>query len=377
MRLALCKWFALVSLIVFIGLTQFANPTYAAVGGSTAKPSNDEAAERITVISKKLEEPGLRGQHSKGHGVVWAEFTVEPSLPDDLKVGVFKEPGKTFSSWIRFSNAADKDDTKNGLHGMAIKLMGVEGKKVLESEQDETTQDFISVDHPVFFIRNAQDFASFFSVLAESDGKPPLKFFLPGANPLKWHTREFQLLLAMKQKKITSPLATEYWSATPYQLGSKAIKFAVKPAVSQTDQVVRAVGKTETYLHEAMVEQLKEQDATFDFLVQRQTDPVKMPLEDATVEWSEKESPFQKVATIIIPRQVFDSPEQTAFGENLSFNPWHSLPEHAPLGSLNQVRKVIYQALSEQRHQYNKVAVKEPTLQSLTPVLLSPSDRSS
>jgi len=229
----------------------------------------------------------------------------------------------------------------------------------------------------VFFIRNAQDFASFFSVLAESDGKPPLKFFLPGANPLKWHTREFQLLLAMKQKKITSPLATEYWSATPYQLGSKAIKFAVKPAVSQTDQAVRAVGKTETYLHEAMVEQLKEQDATFDFLVQRQTDPVKMPLEDATVEWSEKESPFQKVATIIIPRQVFDSPEQTAFGENLSFNPWHSLPEHAPLGSLNQVRKVIYQALSGQRHQYNKVAVKEPTLQSLTPVLLSPSDRSS
>ncbi len=374
MRLAPCKWFVIVSFVIFMGLMQFANPAFAANSRSTVDPSVESAANVITKISKKLEEPGLRGQHSKGHGVVWAEFTIEPNLPEDLRVGVFKEPEKTFPAWVRFSNAADKDDTKNGLHGMAVKLMGVEGEKVLESEKNEKTQDFILVDHPVFFIRNAQDFASFFSALADSPGKPPLKFFFSGANPLKWHSRELQILLAMKQKKITNPLATEYWSTTPYQLGSTAIKFAVKPAVSQMD---KSVEKTEDYLHEAMVEQLKNQDATFDFLVQRQTDAVKMPIEDATVKWSEKDSPFQKVATIRIPRQVFDSPEQTVFGENLSFSPWHSLPEHAPLGSLNQVRKVIYQSLSEQRHQHNNVSSQEPTLQSLAPDLLGSSDRPS
>ncbi|MGV0025592.1 catalase family protein [Phormidesmis priestleyi] len=374
MRLAPCKWFALVSFVIFMGLMQFANPAFAANSNSTVDPNVESAANVITEVSKKLEEPGLRGQHPKGHGVVWAEFTVEPNLPEDLKVGVFKEPGKTFPAWVRFSNAASKDDTKSGSHGMAIKLMEVEGEKVLESEKNEKTQDFILIDHPVFFIRNAQDFASFFSALADSSGKPPLKFFVPEANPLKWHTRELQILLAMKQKKITSPLATEYWSTTPYRLGSMAIKFSAKPAVIQTD---KSVEKTENYLHEAMVDQLKSQDAVFDFLVQRQTDSVKMPIEDATVIWSEKDSPFQKVATIRIPRQVFDSSEQTAFGENLSFTPWHSLPEHAPLGSLNQVRKVTYQSLSEQRHQYNRVASKEPTLQSLTPGLLNPSDRPS
>ncbi len=370
MRLAPCKWLALVSFAVFIGLIQFTNPAFAATSTTTAL-SNDTAAHEITEVSKKLAEPRLRGQHPKGHGVVWAEFTVEPNLPEDLKVGVFKEPGKTFPTWIRFSNAADQDDTKHGLHGMAIKLMGVEGEKTAENEN---TQDFILLDHPVFFIRNAKDFASFFNAVADSDGKPPLKFFFSGVNPLKWHTRELQILLAMKQKKITSPLATEYWSTTPYQLGSTAIKFSAKPTESKLDG---SVGKTENYLHDAMVEQLKNQDAIFDFLVQRQTDAVKMPIDDATVEWSEKESPFQKVATIRIPRQAFDSLKQTTFGENLSFNPWHSLPEHVPLGSINQARKVVYPTLSEQRHQFQETASEEPTVQSFTPDLLSSGDRPS
>jgi catalase len=371
MRLALCKWLALVSLVMLIGLIQFVNPAFAATSGSAPALSNDAAADKITEISKKLAEPGLRGQHPKGHGVVWAEFTVEPDLPEDLKVGVFKQPGKTFPAWIRFSNASSKDDSKYGLHGMAIKLMGVEGEKLAGNAQ---TQDFVLLDHPVFFIRNAQDFVSFFSAVADSPGKPPLKFFFPGANLLKWHTREFQIVRAMRQKPISSPLAAQYWSTTPYQLGAMAIKFSAKPVGNRTDE---PIGKTENYLHETMVEQLKNQDAVFEFLIQRQTNSVKMPIDDATVEWDEAQSPFQKVATIRIPRQVFDSPEQTMFGENLSFTPWHSLPEHAPLGSINQVRKVIYQSLSEQRLQFKGIASQEPTVQSLTPNLLSAGDRPS
>lgn len=374
MRLVLCKWLALVSFVMFVGLTQFVNPAVAATSSSETALI-DHAAEEITETVAKSAEPGLRGQHPKGHGVVWAEFTVESDLPEDMKVGVFQQPGKTFPAWVRFSNAREKDDTKNGAHGMAIKLMQVEGEKVLPDEKDEQTQDFILLNHPVFFLRNAQDSAVFFNALAESSGQPPLKqFFFAGANPLKWHTREFQILLAMKRKQITSPLNTQYWSTTPYHLGSTVIKFSAKPTGAQT---TTSVSKTENYLHTALVEQLKTQDASFDFLIQRQTDPVKMPIDDATVEWSEKDAPFQKVATIRIPRQVFDSGEQTKFGENLSFTPWHSLPEHAPLGSINEVRKTIYQSLSEQRHRTRGIASQEPTLQSFTPELLSSGDRSS
>ena len=48
-------------------------------------------------------------------------------------------------------------------------------------------------------------------------------------------------------------------------------------------------------------------------------------------------------------------------GENLAFDPWHSLPEHRPAGSLNEARKVVYKASADLRRQYNGVPAMEPT----------------
>ena len=61
-----------------------------------------------------------------------------------------------------------------------------------------------------------------------------------------------------------------------------------------------------------MRDHLAHGDATFDFCVQFQTDPKKMPIEDAMVEWEEKDSPYRKVATIRIPSQAFESFDQMA-----------------------------------------------------------------
>ena len=44
---------------------------------------------------------------------------------------------------------------------MAIKLLGVPGEKLLEDEKDATTQDFVLIDNPVFFIRNVADYVPF------------------------------------------------------------------------------------------------------------------------------------------------------------------------------------------------------------------------
>lgn len=170
----------------------------------------------------------------------------------------------------------------------------------------------------------------------------------------------------MQQKTIANPLATRYWSTTPYQFGADAIKFAVKP----TSQIDGTIGETPDYLRSSLIDSLKNHDATFDFLIQLQTDPEKTPIDDPTVEWREQDAPLQKVATIRIPHQVFDTPEQNAFDEALSFTPWHSLPEHQPLGSINRARKAVYQATSEQRHQEMRVVMAEPTPGSFIPRLL-------
>jgi hypothetical protein len=80
-----------------------------------------------------------------------------------------------------------------------------------------------------------------------------------------------------------------------------------------------------------------------------------MPIEDPSVEWDQTLSPFETVATIQLPAQDFDSTEQNLFCDNLSFNPWHSLPDHRPIGGINRLRKAVYQAVSVYRHERNQV----------------------
>jgi hypothetical protein len=86
-----------------------------------------------------------------------------------------------------------------------------------------------------------------------------------------------------------------------------------------------------------------------------------MGVEASTIAWRESDAPFYKVATITIAPQRFSSPAQDAFGDGLSFTPWHALPEHRPLGVVNRVRRVVYQELSKLRHELNAMPRREPT----------------
>jgi hypothetical protein len=155
---------------------------------------------------------------------------------------------------------------------------------------------------------------------------------------------------------MDNPLTNAYWSAVPYRLGPHAVKYSAQ----STNLFPPVKRRTRNFLREAMAEYLKVADAYFDFMVQVQTDADKMPIEDSTIEWDEKVSPFIKVATIRIPRQKFDSAAQREFAENLSYTPWHSLPDHQPLGGMNRARRMVYQAGSELRHKMNRAPQEEP-----------------
>ncbi|MBW4669873.1 MAG: catalase family protein [Cyanomargarita calcarea GSE-NOS-MK-12-04C] len=334
-------------------------------------PPADEASaieviERISIEQVQRnyqtgEKPVRRDAHAKHHGCVRAEFIVESNLPEEMKIGVFKEPEKKFTACIRFSNGSgnSQSDLKGDARGMAIKLLGVEGEKLLPDEKN--TQDFATINHPVFFIRNVQDYIDFFTAIESAKGKPPLKFFFPSYNPLKWRLHEFMITRSIRSKKVVSPLEIQYWSTTPSKFGSRAIKFSVKPHVDNA--LHRSISDSENYLREAMVEHLNSKQAGFDFLIQFQTDVAQMPIEDSTIEWK---SPYHKVATIKIPPQSFDSPEQMEFCENLSYTPWHSLSDHQPLGGVNRARKPVYESISRLRHELNGVSRQEPTIEEFS-----------
>lgn len=292
-----------------------------------------------------------RDAHPKMHGLVKAEFTVEADLPEALRVGLFKE-SNTYQAWIRFSNASGSisSDKDNDIRGMAIKLMGVPGDKILETERHEQTHDFLLISANHFVTKDVAEFDALVSALTGSL-LAKLRFFL-GHWRVVW-----SLLRTMRRH--ANPLQIRYFSATPYLFGDLAVKYSAIPHVETPDDL--PLQPAADFLRQAMVRQLQMGDALFDFAVQVQTNAEKMPIEDPGVEWPESLSPFHKVATIRILQQAFATEAQNAFGEHLSFTPWHALAEHRPLGGINRARKVVYNTISAFRHEYNKVPRVEPT----------------
>jgi hypothetical protein len=165
--------------------------------------------------------------------------------------------------------------------------------------------------------------------------------------------------LRKARQNQTSPLDIRYWSTTPYLYGTDRI---VKYSLVPTSRIKSSMPPklSDHYLTENMEKHLAANEASFDFMIQVQKDPSRMPVEDAGVEWSEKESPFIKVATLRIPAQAFRTKEREELAEDLSFSPAHSLIEHRPIGGTNRARVEIYRYLSEFRHKQNNKQLIEP-----------------
>lgn len=304
------------------------------------------------------QRPALRDAHPKAHGCVKAFFEIDNSaLPDSMKVGIFANDGKDHPAWIRFSNGSFtiSPDPEGDIRGMAIKLMEVEGEKILARHKADLTQDILLINTPVLMVRNAFDYVEFSQ--KAFDGNPVSFFF--SLNPLDWHFRELTITLKTLSKKIASPLKSRYWSTTPYKLGeAHSVKYSARPCGGESDDRPDDAG--DNYLREVLKAHLADQDACFEFLVQAQTDAESMPIEDPSIEWQESASPYRVAGRIHIPVQVFDHPAQDEFCEHLSFNPWHALPEHAPMGGINRVRRAVYDAVSALRHDLNEQPRTEP-----------------
>jgi hypothetical protein len=164
-------------------------------------------------------------------------------------------------------------------------------------------------------------------------------------------------------KTQSSPFEAPYFSCVPYLLGEgQAMQYSMWPKTTRRTPVPRLPFRPpDDYLRDAMVATLDKQDVEFDIRLQLQTDPYLMPLENNAVLWPEKLSPRRSVATLRIPKQTFNSPAQLEFARRLSYNPWHSIPDHRPLGNQSRARRRMYDTLSKLRHSMNDVPLYEPT----------------
>ena len=115
-------------------------------------------------------------------------------------------------------------------------------------------------------------------------------------------------------------------------------------------------------LRDEVVDFFRQHGAEYELRAQLSVDLEKMPVEDGSVLWEEKLSPQQPVGKIVIPPQEAYSPARRVYSDDvLSFNPWHGIRDHQPLGSIMRVRIAAYERSTRYRHEMNAQPRVEPT----------------
>ncbi|HLM25231.1 MAG TPA: catalase family protein [Pyrinomonadaceae bacterium] len=294
-----------------------------------------------------------RAGNTKTYGVVRGEFRVLENIPTNYKHGIFAEP-KTYPAWIRFGGpgpASPPDIADSGILSIGIKLMAVPGEKLLPDEK--ATQDFTGISCPTFTTPNIVENLKLQKLIY---ARTPVFYFV---KPFDSHFLDMTMQ-GIYARMNRSPLEVRYWSCVPYLLGEgQAMKYSVRPCSNHKTKI--PWNPPDDWLRQSMAMTLSNTYAEFDFCIQLQTNPKRMPIEDASIEWPERLSPFVSVAKIIIPKQEFRSAAQDKFARELSFNPWHCIAEHRPLGNQNRARYLIYSELSRLRQAMNKEPHIEPS----------------
>ena len=138
--------------------------------------SDPGEAERFETYAEQLRElqrrkargrPADRGLHAKGQIGLEAKFTVLPDLPAHARVGLFASP-REFNAIVRYSNGsgARQSDAKPDVRGIAVKLLGVPGKKLIPGMESATTQDFLLIRSASTPFRSADEFVPFVMAVA-------------------------------------------------------------------------------------------------------------------------------------------------------------------------------------------------------------------
>jgi hypothetical protein len=345
-----------------------------------------EVMEALLTKRYKEKPPFRRGVHPKDHGCVEATFAVAEDLAPEYQVGIFRKPGETYRSAIRFSNASalitpdctpvigpdgkpvmgpdGKPARAHGSRGMAIKLYDVMGSRLVPGDH-ERTQDFLMINQPFFAFANVEDYLALNEIILKNN-EVPNEFFLRMRSPdpkVAGRARTtFGIIQSIQsgsanapfQAPPMSPFDNTYFGAAPFGFGEgRAMRFAAKPVNPMTGPVGAAVND-DNYLRDSLGRRMAEaqgKDICFDFQIQvrstSQLTDLENDIEDACKAWPD---PFVTVARITIPSsQDPASQERMEFCESLFYTPWHGLDEHRPLGGINRLRKDVYEKSADMR----------------------------
>jgi len=310
----------------------------------------ERLAEQLRELQRKNArgKPPRRALHAKGQAPAEAELTILPDLPEHARVGIFKEP-RTFRGYVRFSNGSGVrlPDTKPDVRGLALKLLDVDGPKIIPGLERATTQDFLFIQSPATPFRDADAFVWF--VLAASRPASLLPRAILKLGPVGAIRLVRQLLQGLSRPVVSLATST-YYSALPTAFGPYAVKYTLTPRARATEGA--KPGPSPEYLTEELCSRLKTGPVEYDLAVQFFVDEQKTPIEDASVEWKTSDSPLLDVARLTLPSQDLAASRGRELGERIeamSFDPWHTTADFRPLGNMMRARSAAYRLSTIER----------------------------
>lgn len=341
------------------------------------QPDEDELIEKVIEVMSSLNENhfdkhrhAIREVHAKSHAAVVGHMEIYNDLPEELAQGVFAKPTR-YPVVIRFSSSPSDivDDRVPAPHGMAIKAIGITGRKMLPGHEGEVTQDFVLIGTiPIFpagEVRQYWNLLRASSLVMLPDSVEESVGRLASASDKILHFFGIDnAVLDVAGLRNEHPLEQTFYSMAALRYGDYVAKICVTPLSPEvkalTGKIVDADGHPSIY-RDLLVAFFNKNGAEYEVRAQLCTNLEIMPVEDASVRWSEDESLYQPVAKIVIPRQGAYSPERRVYVDDmLSFTPWHAIQEHQPLGSIMRSRLKAYQTSSIFRHRMNAVKRVEP-----------------
>jgi hypothetical protein len=131
------------------------------------------------------------------------------------------------------------------VRGASIKVFGIENNNLLCLENKNSSscdeQDFLLVSSDHFFADNTRDIGDLLhaAFLAEAPSYAMFWYVFGEWNPLSWRYQPLLTLrkMALEGKEMKNPLDWQYYSATPYRLGTskQAVKYSIKPCHHQAE----------------------------------------------------------------------------------------------------------------------------------------------
>ncbi len=309
-------------------------------------------AAQLNAIQKRRAlrtgRPADRALHAKANAGLAAELRVRDDVPAALRVGIFARPA-SYRAYARYSNGSGgrADDRKGDVRGLAVKIVGVPGKKLIAGLEDAVTQDFLLIRTPSTPMRTA---AEFIAIVDAAQSPALLPFRLMGKLGVG---RTFQILrkaVPGLSKPVMPLAATMYFTAVPIMWGQHAVKLSLVPRDVAPAHAPKRTSPNG--LGDELAARLAQGPVVYDLCAQLFVDEASTPIEDPSVEWLDAVAPPHKVAELTIDQQDPSSKRGealTAFVETLSFDPWHAPVEFRPLGELMRARNPAYRLSTKER----------------------------